>query len=315
LLPPLAEHLDVDEIHVQAPRAVIFICGGRTSDVSEQIPVSIRDAFLKIPDKPVLRDRKFILAEDVNIFYRSRQAYRDFLNFEMDLAQITELIVLFSESSGSFVELGAFSVIPEISERLLVVIRDTHYREDSFVNLGPILHLTNTYSESVICVIEDSDLNISGSRISSINKDRLYAALEGPISDRIRESHSRQFTTFNQSLSGHMIKFIVGLIQEYGALTISEIETILPQAQIMKSANEIDSYLLCAESVDWIKKDKKGTNTFFFARPGRDAASFRFKDTIPERDRLRRRQYVREYWRSTDPERFRGIVQWLGGVV
>ncbi|MCA3154901.1 MAG: hypothetical protein ING30_07705 [Burkholderiales bacterium] len=313
MLPPLAEHLDAEGIHVQAPFAVVFICGGKTSSVSQEIPESIRDAFLKIPDKPIIRDRKFILAEEIDIFYKSRQAYRDLLEFEMDLAQITELIVLFSESSGSFVELGAFSVIPEISERLLVVIRDTHYREESFINLGPILHLTNRYSDSVVCVIEDSELNISGNKVSSINKSNLYAALEKPISERINQI--RQFTTFNQSLSGHMIKLIVGLIQEYGALTINEIESILPYANINKTQIEIDSYLLCAESVDWIKKDKKGVNTFFFARPGRDAASFRFKDTVPNKDRVRRRQTVREHWRSVDPERYRGIVQWLGGKI
>lgn len=313
MLPPFAEHLDADSIHVQAPVAVIFICGGKTSDVKQAKPESIRDAFMKIADNPALRGRKFILAEEVNPFYMARPAYNNYLEFEVDLAQITELIVLFSESSGSFVELGAFSLISEIAERLLVIIRDKHYEEDSFIRLGPLLALQHEHGDAVVCVIDDDDVNIVGNSPEFIKKDVLRDRLIKPISDRIGQL--RQPTTFDESRSGHMIKLIVGLIQEYGALTIPEIEELLIHANVLRSQNQIDAYLLCAESVGWVKKDKKGVNTYFFALPVRDAARLVLRNSAPVRDKLRRRQALREHWKTADPDRYRGIVKWMGGTI
>lgn len=313
MLPPFAEHLDADKIHVQAPVAVIFICGGETSDVSEPIPKSIRDAFLKITQNPALEGRRFIQAEDMDPFYMSRAAYGDFLKFEVDLAQITELIVLFCESSGSFVELGAFSMLPEISERLLVVMRDKHYQKDSFIRLGPLLSLQNNYGDTVVCVVDDNHINIVNDRPHQIDKDRLRDALSGPITDRIKQV--RQPTTFDPSRSGHLIKLIVGLIQEYGALTIPEIEVALIFANVLLNQKQIGSYLLCAEAVEWVKQEKKGVNTYFFALPMKDAATLPLKEEAPIKNKVRRRQNIRDYWKENDPNRYRGIVHWMGGEI
>lgn len=312
MLPPFAEHLDADKIHVQAPVNVIFICGGKTSAVNEPVPISIRDAFLKIRDNPALKNRRFVQAEDINPFYLSRAAYSDFLKFEVDLAQITELIVLFCESSGSFVELGAFSMLPEIAERLLVVLRDSHYSRDSFVRLGPVLSLQNTYGDTVVCVIEDEHVNMINDRVSEINLDNLRDSLTSPITNRIDQI--REPTTFDSSRSGHIIKLIVGLIQEYGALTSLEIEEVLISANVLLNQQQIQSYLLCAEALEWIKQDKKGIRTFYFSLPIKDAATLSLLDTAPVRQKVRRRQGIRDYWRENDPTRYRGIVQWMGGA-
>src|SRR3954451_3527736 len=41
---PFAEDLDAAKIHVQAPTAVVFLCGGQCSDIGVRIPLSLRDA-------------------------------------------------------------------------------------------------------------------------------------------------------------------------------------------------------------------------------------------------------------------------------
>src|SRR4028118_2064861 len=106
MLPPFVEYLDTKNIRVQAPTDVIFLCGGPMTDLAVRKPASLRDAFLKIVDNPLdRRKRELVLAEDVNVSYLSRQAYRDLLAFETDFAQICELIILFSESEGSLAEL------------------------------------------------------------------------------------------------------------------------------------------------------------------------------------------------------------------
>ena len=144
MLPRFSEYVDKAEIYVEPPTQLIFLCGGKTN---EKTPVakSIRDAFLKIPANPALIGREVLLAEKVNTFHLSRPAYPDLLGFEVDFAQICELILLFSESQGSIAELGAFSMVPELASKLLVVVRDYHLKDDSFIKLGPLQHLKLTY--------------------------------------------------------------------------------------------------------------------------------------------------------------------------
>lgn len=302
----------MDKIHVQAPEQVMFLCGGEISDLKERVPKSIRDAFLKIADNPPLRKRRLVQAEDIGIFYLARAAYRDFLHFETDLAQIAELVVIICESSGSLAELGAFSMVTEIAERLFVVIRDKHYIASSFVRLGPLLSLQNAYGEDTIFVLDDEDINIIDNKPDKIDISKLRERLSGPLSVRIERL--RDPTTFNEHKSGHIIKLIVGCIQEWGALTIPEIEELLFEFRVLKSQAEISAYLLCAEAVSWIKEEKKGLQTYYFALPlSKDAASFSYRPTAPETKKAIRRKTIRDHWRQADEGRYRGIIKYLGG--
>jgi hypothetical protein len=101
LVLPYATDLDAEKIHVQAPSNIVFLCGGQISSISEVTPLSLRDAFLKILENPVLRGRDLILAEDITQNISFFEKYSDILEFETDFAQIVELIILFCESEGS----------------------------------------------------------------------------------------------------------------------------------------------------------------------------------------------------------------------
>jgi hypothetical protein len=91
LVLPYATDLDAEKIHVQAPSSIIFLCGGQLSDISEATPLSLRDAFLKILDNPILRARDLILAEEITQDFSFFDKYSDILEFETDFAQIVEL--------------------------------------------------------------------------------------------------------------------------------------------------------------------------------------------------------------------------------
>jgi hypothetical protein len=97
---PFSEDLDAEKIHVQVPTRVIFLCGGPVSSLSDAIPRSLRDAFYKILDNPVLRKRDILLAEEITGRLAVFDNYKNILELETDLAQIVELIVLFCESEG-----------------------------------------------------------------------------------------------------------------------------------------------------------------------------------------------------------------------
>jgi hypothetical protein len=311
---PYSEDLDADKIHVQAPSGVILLCGGPCSDINSPRPRSLRDAFLKIISNPALGNRTLILPEDISSNYDFFQSYKDLLQFETHLAQITDLIILFSESEGSLAELGAFSMLDEIASRLLVIIRDKHWDNNSFVKLGPIRALENKYGQEVICVIDDEDINLRDKIAEDVRIDVLKLRLQEPIQTRLQKT--REPRTFDRTREGHIIKLIVGLIQEYGGLTLEEIIDLLRLLNIdSRSPVQVLAYLLCAEAVNWIVKSRKGTRTYYFARNLLDAATLVMKDGSEMRNKGRRRLLIREHWGKTDQLRAKGIREIFGVAV
>ncbi len=130
-----ADELIVGSIHVKAPTHLVFLCGGKMTDIGAPIPSSIRDAFYKIDGFLPLRGSSPLRAEDVEALHIKEAKYPDLLKFECDIAEVSKLVLLFSESFGSAAELGAFAMQNEIASKMLVVIRDTHYKETSFIKV------------------------------------------------------------------------------------------------------------------------------------------------------------------------------------
>lgn len=309
MLPPFAEHLDANNLRVQAPSDVIFLCGGPIN-ITAQKPTSLRDAFLKAFDNPALKSRKIVLAEDINVSYVNSPTYKDLLLFETDLAQITELILLFSESEGSFAELGAFAMVPDIASRLLVVITDRHYKHNSFIKLGPIAYLEHKIGERVVYVLDEDEIGTRHTSVSDVDIQILSNKLALPIQQRLAEI--REPTTFDNQKNGHAIKLMVGLVQEYGALTADEISDALVKIGAPRSLEDIQAFMLCAEAVEWVKKEKRGTHTYYFSLPVKDAAQFHVKDGVGQRNKLQRRLQFRSHWKENDPDRYSGIVKYGG---
>lgn len=311
---PYAEDLDASKIHVQAASDVIFLCGGPFSNLADPIPLSLRDAFLKIVDYEPLKDRVVINAEEITSGYSFPDHYDNILDFETDLAQIVELIVLFSESEGSLAELGAFAMIDEIAQRLFVIVRQKHWEAQSFVRLGPLRRIERKYDREYIFVIEDSDVGMQGDSAAFVDKKALGALLETPLTVRLKKP--RDPTTFDPSRSGHVIKLIVGLVQEYGALEVGEIDYLLRLLKSERTEASIRSYLLCAEAVGWLRKLSRGSSDFFVAKKTNlDTATIPSKPGAKERNKTRRRLLIREHWKATDALRHKGITQVFGGTI
>lgn len=307
MLPRFVQDIDAGAIFVQAPSAVIFLCGGKISLTQRGRPQSLRDAFLRIPDNPATEGRTVMLAEQVNAFYLARPAYPDLLRFETDFAQICELILLFSESQGSIAELGAFSMVPEIASRSMIVVRSAHADDKSFIRLGPLLHLTNAHGPEAVFVIDDDDVGIVGGKAGHVDLEVLRDLLRPAIDLRMSSVGERR--TFDPSRSGHFIKLVVGLIQEYGGLSIPELREMLVVLGHVKGDDEIDRWLLCAEAVGWIAREQRGFEFYFFARPVADALHVKWAGDPSMKNRARRRAEIREHWKATDAPRYRGIVK------
>lgn len=306
-----ANQVDTQKLRVHAPTKIIFLCGGETTDITEENPKSLRDVFLRIHHELPLADTDVRRAEDINLFYVQGAMYKDLLRFEVELAQVTEIIILFSESEGSLAELGAFSVIEEIAQRVLVFILNEHYVQESFIKFGPITSLENRDNGS-IHVLDGQQLKYKKGDFQHFNVEEFKSAIKDKIAKRTEQiiNHS----TFNSSLAGHKIKLAVGLVQEFGGLTDEEIFLLFAGLNIDCSEDELQGYLLCAKTTGWIFYEKRGDRKFYFALSFPDAATFIMKAGSEKIDKLRRRTAIREYWQETDKDRYSGITKHSGQV-
>ncbi|WP_419816534.1 retron St85 family effector protein [Glacieibacterium sp.] len=294
----------MEDLHVQAPTEIIFLCGGPYTDVSTPGTASMRDAFLKINSHPALGRREIVLAEDFTTLTTFSAHYGDILEFETDLAQITELILLFCESAGSFAELGSFASTLEIASKLLVIVRDHYWKDNSFIKLGPLMFLLRKHDSSVF-VIDDAEVSIIPGIGITVDLDKFKTIIDEPLRKRL--TVAREPSTFDNTRAGHVIKLIVGLVQEYGALERSEITEVLSVFGVPADNQRLGAYILCATSVGWIQEQKKGFRDFIVSTVDQPAIHFVANAKALTKNRVRRRLLIREHWEKNDPSRFRVI--------
>ncbi|WP_337828348.1 retron St85 family effector protein [Pseudonocardia sp. TMWB2A] len=305
--------LDLSDIRVRAPSKIILLCGGQMSNKHEDAPLSLRDVFFKIVDSPIPKDSTLFRAEDVNAFYIKSAKYDDLLKFENDLAQICELILLFCESEGSFSELGSFASNEEISSRTLVVIQDEFFNDEkSYIRLGPLQALLND-DDSAVVTYSKNQLGIVGTNVSNANRQALGALLKERIARRL--SSIDRHTTLSILREGHAIKALVGFAQELGALQRDEMLLALQHIGIDINDDQLSRYILCAESVTWLRENRTGDRRLIFPNPKLEETATQFlvkKGGDLPTNALRRRAAILDYWQANDPERFYAIAEMKG---
>ncbi len=273
------------------------------------LPLSFRDLFMRLEADRIFPPAHYLMAEDINAFFPAAN-YRDILSLERDLAQLSDLILLFSESYGSAAELGAFAISEEIAERLIVLVDDKNFNDNSFVKLGPLQILAERYGDSAICVLHLAHLEMENARdFSGININNFTDLVNHSMVDRRR--NIKEKSTFSKNVNGHILRFSVGIIQLYGALDFDELHIILMDFQVDISTNDLHNLLHCAKIIGWIAIEKLGTRTFFVANIEKKAASLPFNNQS-----IRRKEFeliTRAFWKDTDAVRFGCISRAAAG--
>jgi len=120
-------------------RISVFVCGGRPKTKAGQSP-SWRAAFLEwIRNQGDASRLEVLLAEKA--YDAAIQSDRGFLNiseFEETLADLSDCVLLFPESAGSYAEAGVFASNVKISYKVLVANDASHHNASSFLSRGPL---------------------------------------------------------------------------------------------------------------------------------------------------------------------------------
>lgn len=128
----------VSEARVRSYAGFVFLCGGKINSTTAPF-LSVRHRLHYELTSGQSSDvaARIRLAEDIKDWYQNG-VYRDLVTFESDLAALASVIVLIVESPGAIAELGVFTVVPQISEKLVIVIEEGHFDSDSYIKHGPV---------------------------------------------------------------------------------------------------------------------------------------------------------------------------------
>lgn len=122
-------------------RPVVFLCGGSQSDSNRPIVAE----YLKRHTEALV-----FFAEQVWEDYRD-DPDANALSMETWLAEIADVVMIVVESEGTFTELGAFSTVTGLRNKVLPILNERYRHDLSFINTGPIktIDAVSTYKPSI----------------------------------------------------------------------------------------------------------------------------------------------------------------------
>lgn len=287
------EKLDIGSIHVYSPRSAVFVCGGKQEEDGQLPPKSIRDALIRAGELPSITKSTLFVVEKVTNQFLREHVYGDFYEFENDMAQVCDLVLLISESPGSFTELGSFTRDAEVARKLFTVIRNVHFGDGSYIDVGPIKYLEDKQAGSVF-VVSDDEYVIDESDYGKLNTELLAERLREPV--RKRMERAKEHTQFSKDRNGHLCKLVVGLVQDFGALEISEIQGVLDFLEVPADQTCAEKIVFCGKTVEWLQTDRRGLRTFVLPSVEKRAAKFAFADDEISSSTERRRLQIMQYW-------------------
>jgi len=108
---------------------VVFVCGGFESTRRLDL---VKYLGKWCPEALVFQ------ADDVWTEIAARNPGLNALALEEQLASLADMLLIIVESPGTYAELGAFSISPQLRPKLLPIIDASHRNKPSFINSGPV---------------------------------------------------------------------------------------------------------------------------------------------------------------------------------
>lgn len=295
------ESLNVSELRITRPRKFIFLCGGI---LGNDVPApSAREALLRsLPDRTILDDYGIVLAEKVDAFYAD-SPYKNLIQFELDIAQMSDAVVLFSEGYGSLAELGSFSQIPLIAEKMMVLMQTRHYEKKSFIREGPVRHLEDEYPQSVLVFDWRYAVGANGA-VDDASFQLHVDDIKAAILDRLREMP--KMPKFDPTNFGHKTILLVCICEIFGFATTEEIKEAFQILNVPISDEEFRRAIYCATKViDWVKQEKRGNTKYYLPNCPEAPYDLAYRPEVTKKDIIRWKRDIRKHWTDTDRRRTR----------
>ena len=272
--------IDLTKTRIVRFPSLVLLCGGTTSESPKKFS-SCRDIFCRhIEVTQRLFREKVVLAEQVFEYFK-HSAYKDLLNFEKDLAELSALTVIFSESPGSIAEFGSFTVIEPVQERLLVVMHQDDTDKESFIWRGPALYLKELARKNN----REDPITIYDWKKSKRLKEKDF-----PDADHLAEtmetilSKIPQTALFNKKQWAHKMLLMLDLLRVIQLATADEITHFMQLLNLNYDRRNVDQHLSLLISLKLAIKKPYGHNVYYLSPPNKPWLSWAFKKTAKIRD-------------------------------
>lgn len=164
----------------------------------------------------------------------------DLLTFEEFLAEVSDSIILFVESPGSFCELGAFAYAEKLfSDKLIIVIDEKFKGDKSFIITGPTAKALKDGAKVIYAPLGGTGL---------LSSFELRSAIDAKIQDFQSKSYLQNKRTPNQEMEKVLVNSFI--------LELLELIKIL-QPISKKDLIEVYKLVKGFSSFSFIKKDGK----------------------------------------------------------
>ena len=276
----------------------IAVFGGALSPLRSRSkkPRSFRDAFVRW-----VREKRADLAnlllvpenfEDWNDF----DVYSDLLLFEKDLGYLTSAVLVFLEAPGAIAELGAFSQIDSLSERLLIVVTDVRHPAKSFISLGPIRSVFNTQKRShSLCVIPDASpsdfINSMPIVVDTLDKKR---------------SSNKAGMGFDAGNERHKIMLILDLINLFQVVQITELQQLARHFDVELDLTRLEQMLFVLKKTGLVVHKWYGDNQYYL--PGELKEQYMDYTSKPDVTSFERTRAKSEVFGEIQKDQFRKNV-------
>jgi hypothetical protein len=259
---------------------LLTIFGGSLS-TKEEIesaitPKSKRDACVRwlLTNRVDLNDN--LLLPEKYDDWKNFNTYSDLLLFEEDLGYLTAAVVIFLEAAGSIAELGAFSQISSLRDRLVIVVTDDFHPKSSFISFGPLRQLANKDKDSV-CVIpvrEASEL------IHDINE--ITSAIDKKI------ALVKPKRVFNPAEKQHQFILALDVIGIVEVVTFTDIALVFEYFKIDVNETRIRQILFTLEKSKLVQIRHYGGNVYYGpSKRGHKFMDYKGRDGNEKFNRLR----------------------------
>jgi len=287
--------------------SLVFLCGGEVSDSGDTFR-SCRDIFVDhVASNGYTFKDNIVLAEKVFTYFE-HSAYDDLFHFEKDLAELSLLTVILSESPGSIAELGSFSALPIIQDKLLVVMHSDDSEKESFIWRGPISHLRHraTQNDQGDPIAIYNWQRRTDDPVSMRSEDFADARdLAEYISELLEAAHKT--SEFRSSDVGHIMLFMIDLLRVVSIANLAEIEQMMNFVNLAHGRKQIEQWLSLLVSLGYIKRHSYRNTKYFLPGSGGSWLSIGFRSQAQIRDIDRWQSRFVEYYEIEEVPKARAL--------
>lgn len=287
--------VDLDQLRVVRPSKFVFLCGGVIGATGTRRPINLRDYLYRI--KKIEEHFNVILAEDAVDLYRLT-SYSNLIEFEEDIARVSSLVVLISESAGSLAELGSFASSDIIRPTLRVIMSEDHSKAHSFVRLGPVKLVEFHRRESLGVFPWKSHRKNGWLNVASVRSH--YTSIRRYIVNQLKLTDlSNRYSHLAEEQK--LLFIIYWVIYISWAISPSVLYDYIRKLGYNLTDKQIRDKVYCLEVVKWVERMEYGPKDYFFARWPTDPFDYRFKAGVSDKDSGRRKVQLSKALRKAEP--------------